>query len=111
MRVSLKSQPMALTWPLVERRSEFDVIRSTLSSPAERCGVVLTGDAGVGKTTLARHATKSLGSSIRWVAGTESARSIPLGVFAHLVSSSTSRDPVTFMSAARESLLANGNAV
>ncbi|WP_068278690.1 helix-turn-helix transcriptional regulator [Aldersonia kunmingensis] len=102
---------MAISWPLVERRTEFDVIKSALSSRADRCGVVLTGDAGVGKTTLARTVTKSLGSEVRWVAGTESARSIPLGVFAHLVSSSTSRDPVTFMSAARESLLTGDHSV
>ncbi|MCX5041980.1 LuxR C-terminal-related transcriptional regulator [Aldersonia sp. NBC_00410] len=102
---------MALSWPLVERRTEFDVIRTALSTRADRCGVILTGDAGVGKTTLARNATRSLGSTVRWVAGTESARSIPLGVFAHLVSSSTSRDPVTFMSAARESLLSGEHSV
>jgi DNA-binding CsgD family transcriptional regulator len=65
----------------------------------------------VGKTTLARHATGSLREQVRWVAGTESARSIPLGAFAHLVGPATATDPVTFMSAARESLLASGDTV
>ncbi|WP_280450743.1 hypothetical protein, partial [Nocardia cyriacigeorgica] len=47
-----------------------------------------------------------VGGNVRWVAGTESARSIPLGVFAHMVGVYTAHDPVTFMSAAREALLA-----
>ena len=48
---------------------------------------------------------------MRWFVGTESARSIPLGVFAHLIAASTSRDPVTFLSAARESLLTDGDLI
>ena len=111
MNRTLKSEDMARKWPLVERRDEYDLIRSAISAGTDQCGVILTGAAGVGKTTLARYATKSMGAQVRWVAGTESARSIPLGVFAHLVGSSTSRDPVTFMSAARESLLATGDSV
>ncbi len=95
---------------MIERGSEFEAIRATLAG-SEHVGVVLTGDAGVGKTTLARHATGALGGNVRWVSGTESARSIPLGVFAHMVGVYTAHDPVTFMSAARESLLADGDTV
>ncbi|KAA0017069.1 helix-turn-helix transcriptional regulator [Antrihabitans cavernicola] len=102
---------MTRSWPLVERQIEFDTIRSALTDDNGGCGVVLVGDAGVGKTTLARTATSSLPDDVKWVAGTESARSIPLGVFAHLVGASTSRDPVTFLSAARESLLADGHII
>ncbi|MEU2105659.1 LuxR C-terminal-related transcriptional regulator [Nocardia sp. NPDC019255] len=99
---------MARNWPMIERESEFEAIRAALTGP-EHVGVVLTGDAGVGKTTLARHATSAIGGNVRWVAGTESARSIPLGVFAHMVGVYTAHDPVTFMSAAREALLADGD--
>ncbi len=95
-------------WPVIERESEFVTIRDALDSGSAVGGVVLIGDAGVGKTTLARLVTSSLPEDVRWVAGTESARSIPLGVFAHLVGSATSRDPVNFLSAARESLVAQG---
>ncbi|MFE3292594.1 helix-turn-helix transcriptional regulator, partial [Rhodococcus sp. NPDC059234] len=98
-------------WPLIRRQLEFETLKSALTSDAGACGVVLTGDAGVGKTTLARVATQSVPGEVRWVAGTESARSIPLGVFAHLVGSTTSRDPVAFMSAAREALLGDGEPV
>jgi hypothetical protein len=45
------------------------------------------------------------------VACTESARSIPLGVFAHFVGSSTSRDPMAFLASAREAILAEQHCV
>lgn len=102
---------MARTWPLIEREREFKTIQSALASEAPDLGVVLTGEPGVGKTTLARHATGTMQGQVRWVAGTESARSIPLGAFAHLVGPGTSTDPVTFMSAARAALLAGGDTV
>ena len=48
---------------------------------------------------------------MRWVAGTESARGIPLGVFAHMAGSARSRDPVGVLAAARENILAEGGSV
>jgi len=101
---------MAQGRQLVDRPTEFGAIRSVLADPT-RGGVVLIGPAGVGKTTLARIVTESLDSGVRWVAGTESARSIPLGAFAHLVGSSPSRDPIALLAAARDSVVAEGNAV
>ncbi len=95
---------------MIERETEFEAIRAALNG-TEYVGTVLTGDAGVGKTTLARQATAAVGGNIRWVAGTESARTIPLGVFAHMVGVYTAHDPVTFMSAAREALLADGHTI
>ncbi|NDK89168.1 helix-turn-helix transcriptional regulator [Gordonia desulfuricans] len=102
---------MPANWPLVEREKEYRAISAALRGEASVCGVVLTGDSGVGKTTLARHVTAGIEGGVRWVAGTESARSIPLGVFAHLVGPATSSDPVTYLAAARESLLSGGNVV
>ena len=58
----------------------------------------------MGKTTLARAVTQSLPTPVHWVAGTESARSIPLGVFAHLVGPAASRDPIAGLVAARETI-------
>ena len=102
---------MARDWPVVRRDSEFTAIHHALVEQAGVCGIVLIGDAGVGKTTLARQVTQSLPVRVQWVAATESARSIPLGVFAHLVGTATSRDAVAFLSAARQSILAEGHSV
>ena len=102
---------MAQNWPVVQRDNEYTTIQSALVDQQGVCGIVLVGDAGVGKTTLARLVTQSLPTRVQWVAGTESARSIPLGVFAHLVGAATSRDPVAFLAAARETILSEGNSV
>ena len=64
---------------MIEREREFRTIQSALTQGGPVCGVVLTGDSGVGKTTLARLVTAGTETGGRWVAGTESARSIPLG--------------------------------
>ena len=93
------------------RETEFATIHSALVGEPELCGIVVIGDAGVGKTTLARLVTQSLTCPVQWVAGTESARSIPLGVFAHFVGSATSRDPMAFLAAAREAILAEEHCV
>src|SRR6478735_6659872 len=107
----LRSVVMAQNWPILSRKIEYATIRSALVDGTGTHGVVLVGDAGVGKTTLARLVTQSLPFSVRWVAGTESARSIPLGVFAHLAGSAGSRDPIGVLAAARETILAEGNSV
>ena len=95
----------------MQRETEFATIHSALVGQPELCGIVVIGDAGVGKTTLARLVTQSLSCPVQWVAGTESARSIPLGVFAHFVGSATSRDPMAFLAAAREAILAQQRCV
>ncbi|MFW0793203.1 LuxR C-terminal-related transcriptional regulator [Gordonia sp. CPCC 205515] len=102
---------MPLSWPLVERRADFDAIKSTLGSGTPPCcGTVLTGPAGVGKTTLARQVVAPL-DGVRWVVGTESARAIPLGAFANVVAPAAARDTIGVLSSARESLLSEESLV
>src|SRR5262245_56855782 len=51
-------------------------------------GVVLFGDAGVGKTRLVTEvvdAHRGDGTAVEWVRATEAAKNIPLGSFAHLL--------------------------
>ena len=53
-------------------------------------GVALFGQAGVGKTRLVTEAVESeqaAGTAVEWVRATEAARAIPLGSFAHLLTS------------------------
>jgi DNA-binding CsgD family transcriptional regulator len=101
---------MTRRWQLLDRPNEFDTVRSALIG-GDGGGVVLVGAAGVGKTTLARTVTATLRSDVQWVACTESSRSIPLGVFAHRVPPTGSRDPIALMASARAAILANADAV
>lgn len=107
---SLNSHVMVSRWQLLDRRVEFDAIRSAMTG-CEGAGAIVVGAAGVGKTTLARAVSASLDCQVRWVACTESSRSIPLGAVAHLVSPSMSRDPIALLAAARKSLLSEEKTV
>ena len=78
---------MDVTWPLVGRRAEVEVLSAVLAdTPAG--GVVLAGEAGVGKTRLAREAlarAEAAGWEVEWLAATRAAASIPFGVVSHLL--------------------------
>lgn len=95
---------------MLERLVEHHAIRSALRSD-DYGGVVVVGAAGVGKTTLARSVTRSVGSRVHWAACTESSQSIPLGVFARWVGAAPARDPVAMIAAAREAIVAGENTV
>ena len=80
------------TDPLTGRDDELAVIRRALFAGGKYAGVVVVGAAGVGKTRLAREVmslAEASGERIDWIVGTESARSLPLGAFAHLLSDPT----------------------
>ena len=98
-------------WPLLRREAEYATIYSALVGQSEARGVVVIGDAGVGKTTLAGLCTESLPSRVQWVTGTQTMRSIPLGVFAHFVGSTAPREPVALLAAARKAILAQRDCV
>jgi len=76
-----------VTWPLVGRRSELEVLSAVLED-ADGGGVVLAGGAGIGKTRLAREAlarAEAAGWEVEWLAATRAAASIPFGAVSHLL--------------------------
>jgi DNA-binding CsgD family transcriptional regulator len=70
-------------WPLVGRGEELRLVAGALSGAEQYGGVVIAGRAGVGKSRLAQEAVAAaMGTVVRWVVGTVTSRSIPLGAFA-----------------------------
>ena len=75
-------------WPLVGRGEELAELERLMAPGGGPGGVVLFGDAGVGKTRLVAEvvdAHRVDGIGVEWVRATEAAKSIPLGSFAHLL--------------------------
>lgn len=75
-------------WPLIGRDEELAVVSGAIAEPGAP-GIVIAGSAGVGKTRLAREAIANAqrrGRRCHWILATESARSVPLGVFAEFAS-------------------------
>ncbi len=95
-------------WSLVGRAGELDRIATSIRRRDGPAGVVLIGAAGVGKTRLAREAlaaAEQRGALARWVAGTASARALPLGAFAATLKLAD-LDPARLVPQATEALLA-----
>jgi GTPase SAR1 family protein len=83
-------------------------VRDALRRAAGVPGMVVVGAAGVGKTRLVRAMAaewRGNGGALRWVTGTASGRSIPLGAFAGLVGE-VAGDPAQLLRTAVEGLLA-----
>jgi DNA-binding CsgD family transcriptional regulator/tetratricopeptide (TPR) repeat protein len=81
-----------VSWPLVGRDEELELIEQAFDRPGT-AGVVLAGEAGVGKTRLAREAlalAQRRGMATAWGAATEAASSIPFGAITHLFPRSVS---------------------
>ncbi|MEX0874142.1 MAG: AAA family ATPase [Actinomycetota bacterium] len=78
---------MRLSWPLVGREDELEFVLDRVAGPIGRA-VVVTGQAGVGKTRLAHEAlarAETRGLAAAWCAASTSSSSIPLGTFAGLL--------------------------
>jgi DNA-binding CsgD family transcriptional regulator len=89
------SLPTLDRWPLIGRRIHLDDFEDALASPSTR-GVVISGEAGVGKTRLAdecRHAAEALGHAAVRLVGSRASAAVPLGALAHLLPSDLAPDP------------------
>jgi DNA-binding CsgD family transcriptional regulator len=76
-----------LTWPLTGRSKELRLIEAAIFDP-DSSGIVVCGAAGVGKSRIAREALNAIAPheyEVRWIVGTSSARTIPLGALSSWV--------------------------
>ncbi len=96
-------------WPFVARSEEFRVALGALVTHSEHSGVILRGDGGVGKTTLAHLLAERLvadGWKKRTVLGTKTGRAVPLGAFNPVVFIEDAREPAVMLSMAYRELAA-----
>lgn len=80
---------------------------AALAEDAKFHGVALVGQSGVGKSTLAHtlaDTLKSHGATVRYVLGTQTASTIPLGAFSLSVTVDEPREPAAMLAAAQRAL-------
>ncbi|HZE15241.1 MAG TPA: ATP-binding protein, partial [Mycobacterium sp.] len=81
---------------------------------AEFQGVALVGESGVGKSTLARAiatALESRGRTVRFVLGTQTGSTVPLGAFYRSVTVDAAHEPAAMLAAAHKTLEQDENLV
>src|SRR5246500_1709996 len=101
-------------WPTVARDGERRQALAALEDDAEFHGVVLVGDSGVGKSTLARALADSLesgGATVLFALGTQTGCAIPLGAFFRSVTVEAAHEPAAMLAAAHKTLEREQNLV
>src|SRR3984957_12017533 len=74
-------------WPMVGRAQEQQFIADAIADP-DRTGVLVAGQAGVGKTRLIHEVlSRTSHHHVEWVTASESIRSLPFGALAQLLPS------------------------
>lgn len=68
-------------WPIIDRASQVEAIRSVVVD-THRCGVVVTGETGIGKTTATLAAARRLVERPLHVHGSEVGRTVPYAALA-----------------------------
>jgi DNA-binding CsgD family transcriptional regulator/energy-coupling factor transporter ATP-binding protein EcfA2 len=94
-------------WPLVGRDDEVRQALASLDDASEFQGVLLVGDSGIGKSTLARalaDTVKSRGLTVQFVLGTETSKAVPLGAFYWLTTLQVVREPAVMLAAAQRTM-------
>lgn len=94
-------------WPTVARDSEFNQALAAFDDESGFRGVVLVGQNGVGKSTLARalaEAAESRGCTVRFALGSLTGRDIPLGAFSRALTVETAGEPAVMLAAAHGTL-------
>lgn len=101
-------------WPTVARDDEMRRAWAALAPKAEYQGVALTGESGVGKSTLARMLAdrlKSDGQTVRFALGTQTGCHVPLGAFSRSIALGDAHGPAAMLAAAHKTLGAEQNLV
>ena len=101
-------------WPIVARDDELRQALEALEGDAEFHGVALVGDSGVGKSTLARALANTLesgGAKVRYVLGTQTGSTVPLGAFYRSVTVDAPQEPAAMLAAAQRTLEREENLV
>ena len=101
-------------WPIVARDGELRQALAALEDDAEFHGVALVGDSGVGKSTLARALADTLesgGATVRYVLGTQTGSTVPLGAFYRSVTVDAPQEPAAMLAAAQKTLEREENLV
>lgn len=101
-------------WPIVARDAELRACLEALAAGSGHAGAVLVGEAGIGKTTLARSAALTLdpgGRATRYVLGTQTGSNLPLGTFSRLLPSDGARQPAAMLAAAHRALAGIGDLI
>lgn len=95
-------------WPFTGRVEELARITGGLARICDCPGFVVAGDAGVGKSRLAREALATLAGRCepRWVVATRSGRALPLGAFTEWIGG-TGRDPAVLVRSVIKALTAS----
>jgi hypothetical protein len=102
---------MPIRWDVPQHEAALEQLGAALRPEAAgaRCGAVVLGPDGVGKSTLARLAAEGIADErpetlTRWVTGTPAEAVVPFGAFSHLVEIADIGKPAALLRAARASL-------
>lgn len=95
-----------MEWPFVARSAEINQAIEAVDN-SSFSGVVFVGEAGVGKTALARQVAErfsSRGMRTHFVLGTQTSRDVPLAAFAGIVQIPGALEPIRLLAAAHDAL-------